>query len=59
LLKILVEDFMKKHQVRVTKDERAMAKFRMEANRLKAVLSVEDEAVSTVRNTPVAPLPDT
>ena len=50
---------MKKHQVRVTKDERAMAKFRMEANRLKAVLSVEDEAVSTVRNTPVAPLPDT
>jgi len=57
LVKILVEDFMEKHRVKVTKDKHTMSKFRMEANRLKALLSVDDEAVSTVRNTPVAPPP--
>ena len=48
LLKVLVEDFMNKHQVDITKDKQAMSKFRKEANRLKAVLSVNHEAISTI-----------
>jgi hypoxia up-regulated 1 len=48
LVKILVEDFMNKNQIDITKDKRAMSKFRKEANRLKAILSANSEAVSTV-----------
>jgi hypoxia up-regulated 1 len=51
LVKVLVEDFMNKNQVDITKDKRAMSKFRKEANRLKAILSANNEAVSTVRDT--------
>jgi hypoxia up-regulated 1 len=50
LVKILVEDFMNKNQIDITKDKRAMSKFRKEANRLKAILSANNEAVSTVRD---------
>ena len=52
LVKVLVEDFMNKHQVDITKDKRAMSKFRKEAHRLKAILSANSEAISTVRSTP-------
>lgn len=52
LVKVLVEDFMNKNQVEITKDKRAMSKFRKEANRLKAILSANSEAVSTVGDTP-------
>ena len=52
LVKILVEDFMNKNQIDITKDKRAMSKFRKEANRLKAILSANNEAVSTVRDLP-------
>jgi hypoxia up-regulated 1 len=52
LVKVLVEDFMNKHQIEITKDKRAMSKFRKEANRLKTVLSANNEAVSTVRDAP-------
>ena len=51
LVKVLVEDFMNKHQVDITKDKRAMSKFRKEANKLKAILSANNEAVSTVCDT--------
>ena len=51
LVKILVEDFMNKNHVDITKDKRAMSKFRKEANRLKAILSANNEAFSTVRDT--------
>lgn len=51
LVKVLVEDFMNKNHVDITKDKRTMSKFRKEANRLKAILSANSEAVSTVRDT--------
>ncbi|KAF9643357.1 actin-like ATPase domain-containing protein [Thelephora ganbajun] len=47
LLKFLIKDFMNKNQVDITKDKRAMSKFRKEANRLK-VVSANDDAVSTI-----------
>ncbi|KAF9649521.1 HSP70-domain-containing protein [Thelephora ganbajun] len=50
LLKFLVEDFMNKNQVDITKDKRAMSKFRKEANRLKVILSANNEAVSTIES---------
>ena len=53
LVKVLVEDFMNKHQVDITKDKRAMSKFRKEASKLKTILSANNEAISTVRT----PLP--
>ena len=60
LLKVLVEDFMNKYQVDITKDKRAMSKFRMEANKLKAILSTNKEAVFTVCKPPCnAPRPTT
>ena len=59
LLKILVEDFMNKHQVDITEDKQAMSKFRKEANELKIILSTNKEAVSTVRNTSHNPSPQT
>ena len=49
LVKVLVEDFMNKNKVDITKDKRAMSKFRKEANRLKAILSANSEAISIVR----------
>ena len=51
LVKVLVEDFMNKNHIDITKDKRAMSKFRKEANRLKAILSANNEAVSIVRGT--------
>ena len=50
LVKLLVEEFMNKNQVDITKDKRAMSKFRKEANRLKTILSANNEASSTVRD---------
>ena len=58
LVKVLVEDFMNKHQVDITKDKRAMSKFRKEANKLKAILSANNEAVSTVCDTSHSVPPD-
>ncbi|KAF9642404.1 actin-like ATPase domain-containing protein, partial [Thelephora ganbajun] len=49
LLKFLVEDFMNENQVDIIKDKQAMSKFRKEANRLKVVLSTNDEAISTAQ----------
>ena len=56
LVKILVGDFMNKNHVDITKDKRTMSKFRKEANRIKAILSANNEAVSTVRDTPTISL---
>ena len=48
-VKVLVEDFMNKNHVDITKDKRATPKFGKEANGFKTILNA-NEAFSTVRD---------
>ena len=49
---ILVNDFIKKHKKDIRQDKRGMAKLWKEAGRVKAILSANAEAMSSVRNIP-------
>jgi hypoxia up-regulated 1 len=47
---ILIKSFEEKHKKDVTKDKRGMAKLWKEANRIKAILSANAEATSTIES---------
>jgi hypoxia up-regulated 1 len=50
LREILVNDFMKKHKKNIRQDQRGMAKLWKEAGRVKAILSANAEAISSVES---------